>query len=157
MDPAWLVEEDKSSNWNILWRYLRGQLPSMKHHVRLPEPKRKHRLGPFEKWVFPAIKNMPNSDLGLIRVQPMDEPRIPLNVVKPNYWRRAKSFLRFRLFRICRKVKAAAEFARFLYNRKQGDEFWYYNNDCFMCLAGRAGYALVRDGEVYISYMTTMN
>jgi hypothetical protein len=37
---------------------------------------------------------------------------------------------------------------------RHGDEVWRFSNDRFTSLAGRAGYALVRDGEVVASITT---
>jgi len=42
---------------------------------------------------------------------------------------------------------------------KEGDEIWYFDSPdwTWRCLAGRRGYAIVREGEVVTSYCTELN
>jgi hypothetical protein len=55
--------------------------------------------------------------------------------------------------------EAALQHPRFRTRRQEGDEVWEFNSPArfWQHLAGRAGIALVRDGEVVDSIITSMN
>lgn len=46
---------------------------------------------------------------------------------------------------------------KFLEQYQDGDEIWLYKNNGFECLAGRAGWVIIRDGKIVTIFRTCMS
>jgi len=51
----------------------------------------------------------------------------------------------------------SSEFKEFLTKYQDGDEIWLYKNNGFHCLAGRAGWVIIRDSKLVTVFQTCMS